>query len=176
MIGDMLPLVAVHALDHGRGLRPALRGVDLVVRPGEVHGLLGPAGAGKSTLLRVLAGETPDGGSVDVVGSSLLVGEDELHALFALARTLADGPRVLLLDEPRRGFDAAAALAARALVARHTLRGGAVVWAARRLDALQGLASAVSVLAAGRVRYCGSVEALVPQVLTAPVAALPRAA
>lgn len=33
-----------------------LRGVDMAVRPGEVHGLIGPNGAGKSTLLRTVAG------------------------------------------------------------------------------------------------------------------------
>jgi ABC-type multidrug transport system ATPase subunit len=171
------PLVAVHALDHGCGPRPALRGVDLVVAPGEVHGLLGPVGAGKSTLLRVLAGElAAAGGSVLVEGRSLLVGEDDLHALFALARTLADGPRVLLIDEPAPGFDPTAALAARALVVRHAARGGAVVWATRRLDTLQGLASAVTVLAAGRVRYRGSLEALVRRVLSGSAAALPHAA
>jgi ABC-type multidrug transport system ATPase subunit len=178
MISDMhaQPLVAVHALDHGCGPRPALRDVDLVVRAGEVHGLLGPAGAGKSTLLRVLAGEAPAAGSVLVEGRSLLVGEDDLHALFPLARTLAGGPRVLLVDEPAPGFEAAAALAARALVARHAARGGAVVWATRRLDTVHGLASAVTLLAAGRVRYCGSVEALVRRVLIGSVAALPHAA
>jgi iron complex transport system ATP-binding protein len=171
------PLVAVHGLDHGCGPRPALRDVDLVVRPGEVHGLLGPAGAGKSTLLRVLAGNAEAaGGSVLVEGRSLLVGEAELHALFPLARTLAEGPRVLLIDEPAPGFDPAAALAARALVGRHAARGGAVVWATRRLDTLHGLAEAVSVLAAGRVRYCGSVEALARRVLIGSVVALPHAA
>ena len=47
--------------------RPAvLDGVDLVVRPGEVVGVLGRNGAGKTTLLRIAAGLiTPD--AVDTV-------------------------------------------------------------------------------------------------------------
>ena len=50
--------------------RPAvLDGVDLVVRPGEVVGVLGRNGAGKTTLLRIAAGLiTPDAGRVSVDG------------------------------------------------------------------------------------------------------------
>lgn len=33
-----------------------LRGIDLVVRPGEVHAIMGPNGSGKTTLAQVLAG------------------------------------------------------------------------------------------------------------------------
>ncbi|MFE6853301.1 ATP-binding cassette domain-containing protein [Streptomyces sp. NPDC057674] len=62
-----LELSGVHA---GYGGAPVLRGVDLVVRGGEVLVLLGPNGAGKSTLCRVAAGLLrPVGGLVRVRGA-----------------------------------------------------------------------------------------------------------
>jgi ABC-type multidrug transport system ATPase subunit/ABC-type transport system involved in multi-copper enzyme maturation permease subunit len=51
------------------GARHAIRGVDLSVGAGQVHGLLGPNGAGKTTLLRMLLGlATPDAGAVRLLG------------------------------------------------------------------------------------------------------------
>lgn len=49
------------------GATRALDGVDLVLKRGEVHALIGENGAGKSTLLNVLAGAIrPDGGSIQL--------------------------------------------------------------------------------------------------------------
>ncbi|MDQ3600361.1 MAG: ATP-binding cassette domain-containing protein, partial [Actinomycetota bacterium] len=59
----------------GHGARVLFSGLDLVVAPGDVVGLVGANGAGKSTLLRLLAGlERPEQGSVALSPPSATVG------------------------------------------------------------------------------------------------------
>jgi Fe-S cluster assembly ATP-binding protein len=55
--------------------KPILKGINLSVRPGEVHAIMGPNGSGKSTLAQVLAGKGDyevTGGSVEFDGKDLL--------------------------------------------------------------------------------------------------------
>ena len=52
--------------------RPAVDGIDLNVRRGELYALLGPNGAGKTTTLRMVTGLlAPDSGQVEVLGIDL---------------------------------------------------------------------------------------------------------
>ncbi len=73
------PLIDIAGLSKSYGGVRALHGVDLQLRAGEVHALVGENGAGKSTLINLLAGVVgADRGSVRVAGVPLRLGS--VHA------------------------------------------------------------------------------------------------
>lgn len=66
---DSHPLLTTTTIAKAYGPVVALRSVDLTVRRGEIHALLGANGAGKSTLVKILAGvQSADSGAVAVDG------------------------------------------------------------------------------------------------------------
>lgn len=71
----MSATIQATGLTAGHGTRVLFSGLDLIVAPGDVAGLVGANGAGKSTLLRLLAGEQdPEDGKVVVSPPDATVG------------------------------------------------------------------------------------------------------
>ena len=58
------PLLAVRGVETYYGRIPALKGVDVEVREGEIVALIGANGAGKSTLMMTICGNPRDRKSV----------------------------------------------------------------------------------------------------------------
>jgi ABC-2 type transport system ATP-binding protein len=75
------PAVETRGLEKRFGPRLAVASLDVVVRRGEMFGLVGPDGAGKSTAIRLLCGiAKPTGGSGRVLGLDLATEADEIKA------------------------------------------------------------------------------------------------
>ncbi|MFD0735970.1 ABC-F family ATP-binding cassette domain-containing protein [Planotetraspora mira] len=71
----MSATIVVKDLAAGHGDRVLFSGLDLVVAPGDVIGLVGVNGAGKSTLLRLLAGiDEPEEGAIRLSPPTAVVG------------------------------------------------------------------------------------------------------
>ena len=68
-------LLRIEGLHAGIGGKEILKGIDLDIRPGEIHAIMGPNGAGKSTLGAVLTGKPGyevTSGRVSFMGRDLL--------------------------------------------------------------------------------------------------------
>ena len=61
--------IAITDLQIGYQQKPVVKNINLIVRPGEILGLLGPSGSGKTTLIRAIMGMIkPMSGTVRVFG------------------------------------------------------------------------------------------------------------
>ena len=79
----------------------------------------------------------------------------------SVARALLTSPPVLLVDEATHDLDPSSAADVRELVSGLATDGTAVVWATQRVDEIRGFADRVTLLGEGRVRFSGSVAALI---------------
>ena len=70
----------------------ALHNVDLDVKKGEVHGIIGKNGAGKSTLVGIIAG------IIEPTGGEIYVGNKKFEAL---TRIVAKKEKISIVPDPR---------------------------------------------------------------------------
>ncbi|MFI1744974.1 Fe-S cluster assembly ATPase SufC [Thalassobellus sediminis] len=75
----MLKITNLHASVEDKAI---LRGINLEVKPGEVHAIMGPNGSGKSTLSAVIAGKE----EYEVTDGNILFNEEDINELAAEER------------------------------------------------------------------------------------------
>ncbi|WP_407312229.1 ABC transporter ATP-binding protein [Desulfosporosinus sp. SB140] len=79
-----MAIIEINGLTKSYGKTQALRGIDLSVQQGEVHGFIGMNGAGKSTTIRILLGMLKkNGGEVKLLGGDPFKDCVELHKRLA---------------------------------------------------------------------------------------------
>jgi ABC-2 type transport system ATP-binding protein len=206
--------------------KPAVDGLNLTVRAGELYALLGPNGAGKTTTLRMVAGLLPpDGGAIEVFGvdarrrpleakrmmawlpdeptlydkldpleylefvaglwgveprRAQQVAEQLLETLglwehrrercegfsrgmkqkVALAGALVHEPKLLMLDEPLTGLDAAIARQVKDLLAARVKQGATIILTTHILEVAERLADRVGIIQRGRLIAEGTLAEL----------------
>jgi ABC-type uncharacterized transport system ATPase subunit len=109
--GGQTPVLAMKGITKAFGDNLANDQIDLDLRRGEVHGLLGENGAGKSTLMKILYGlYTADSGrilldgqpaSINKPSDAVSAGIGMVHQHYTLVPTLTVAENVVLGAEPR---------------------------------------------------------------------------
>lgn len=107
------PVLSMKGIVKRFGSLTAVDGVDLEVRAGEIHALLGENGAGKSTLMNCLFGLVrPDEGRIRINGADFDItspkraqelGIGMVHQHFKLVPSMTVAENVFLGSEPHRG-------------------------------------------------------------------------
>lgn len=107
------PILSLDRVSRRFGPVEVLRDVDIALRPGEIHALIGENGAGKSTTMNILAGYlAPSSGRVLLDGAAMAfagpgaaeaAGIAMIHQEFNLAEPLTVEENVFLGRELRRG-------------------------------------------------------------------------
>jgi ribose transport system ATP-binding protein len=99
------PLLAARGVAKSYGPIVALRSVDMTVRAGEIHALLGANGAGKSTLVKILAGViAPGRGEIEVEGRQVSVtkpADARVHGLATVFQEPALIPDLTVVENLR---------------------------------------------------------------------------
>ncbi|MDI3538680.1 MAG: ral nucleoside transport system ATP-binding protein [Bacillota bacterium] len=151
-------LVRLEGIEKSFGSVRANRSVNLTVRRGTIHALIGENGAGKTTLMKILFGlERPDAGSIYYAGrkveitspqQAMALGIGMVHQHFMLVPSLTVAENVVLGHEPQQGLHLDRQAARRLVQEIATRYGLAVDPDARVRDLSVGLEQRVEIIKA----------------------------
>lgn len=66
-----MDIISLHGIQKSYGSHQVLKNVDLTIRQGEIHGLVGKNGAGKTTIFKIILGLTDfENGRLSIAGKS----------------------------------------------------------------------------------------------------------
>ncbi len=111
---EAAPTLSARGIGKAFGPVQVLSGIDLDLRPGVIHAIVGENGAGKSTLMRILAGQiAPSTGTLHMDGrpaafanvrQAEALGIALIHQELNLAPHLSVAANIFLGREPKRGL------------------------------------------------------------------------
>lgn len=143
------------------GSNVANKQVDLKIRSGSIHGLLGENGAGKSTLMNVLYGlYKPEEGEIYLRGErhvidsplkAMELGIGMVHQHFMLARPLTVAENIMVGTKSKRGLDIGASEYVRGQILAQRNKGVAVLLISADLEEILQLSDRIAVIYDGRI-------------------------
>lgn len=79
-MSNISPILEIQGLEASINDRPVIKGLNLIVNPGEIHAVMGKNGSGKSTFSKIVAGHSAyrvTAGNILFNGESILDTEPE---------------------------------------------------------------------------------------------------
>jgi heme exporter protein A len=140
--GDAAVRAQVGLISHHTMLYPALTGRENVEFSARLYGLVAPGEAATAALARL--------GVLDHADRPVRSLSRGLQQRVSIARAFVHGPRIILLDEPYTGLDAAGAAALSTALAELKSLGAALLLVTHHLSEGLALATHVAVMRGGR--------------------------
>ena len=156
LLGASEPLKQARSIGYlpeERGLYPAMKALDAIAFMGALRGL--PLREGRKRGRELMEGH----GLGDAIDKPVRALSKGMAQTVQLLGTIVHGPRLIVLDEPFSGLDAINQGKLEALIRRQAAQGVTILFSTHVIAHAERLCERIAIVAAGRIRFEGSVSA-----------------